>query len=279
MKNELTFALITGASCGLGKHYAIELAKRGNNVLLVAKKNEDLPQLSEFITKTYNVASFYFETDLTNIHSLEKMIIWVNSSYSVNILINNVGAGGTAKFEQVSPNYINNIIQLNIRALTYITHQLLPNLKATKKPSFVLNVSSMAAFCPMGYKTVYPASKKYIQFFSEGLNYELHDKNVTVATVFPGPMKTNAEVSERIEKQGFMIKKLLVTPKIVAKVSLEKLFSGKTFIIVGMANKINYLLLKIVPTSLIVPLLAKTFKKELTDNSISYESAFNHSRI
>ena len=111
------------------------------------------------------------------------------------------------------------------------------------------------------------------------MNYELHDKNVTVATVFPGPMKTNADVSERIEKQGFMIKNLLVAPKIVAKVSLEKLFSGKTFIIVGMANKINYLLLKIVPTSLIDPLLAKTVKKELTDNSISYESDFNPSRI
>ena len=61
MKNELTFALVTGASSGLGKNYAIELAKRGNNVLLVAKKNEGLHQLSEFITKTYNVASYYFE--------------------------------------------------------------------------------------------------------------------------------------------------------------------------------------------------------------------------
>lgn len=279
MENELTFALITGASCGLGKHYAIELAKRGNNVLLVAKKNEDLPQLSEFITKTYNVASFYFETDLTNIHSLEKMIIWVKSSYSVNILINNVGAGGTAKFEQVSPNYINNIIQLNVRALSYITHQLLPNLIDSKRPSFILNVSSMAAFCPMGYKTVYPASKKYIQFFSEGLKYEFHDKNITVAVVFPGPMKTNADVCKRIEKQGFMINLTLQTAESIAKASLNKLFSGKTFIIVGLVNKINYLLLKIIPAGLIIPLLAKTFKKELTDNSISYESSFNHSRI
>ena len=64
MKNELIFALVTGASSGLGKNYAIELAKRGNNVLLIAKKNEGLPQLSEFIKKTYNVASFYFETDM-----------------------------------------------------------------------------------------------------------------------------------------------------------------------------------------------------------------------
>lgn len=276
MKNELTFALITGASRGLGKYYAIELAKRGDNVLLVAKKNEGLPQLSEFITKTYNVASFYFETDLTNVHSLEKMITWVKTSYSLNILINNVGAGGTAKFEQVSSNYINNIIQLNIRALSYITHQLLPNLMETKKRAFILNVSSMAAFCPMGYKTVYPASKKYIQFFSEGLNYELHDKNVTVATVFPGPMKTNTDVSERIEKQGFIAKFSLETPEEVAKISLNKLFLGKTFIIVGVANKINYLLLKIIPTGLIAPLLSKILKKELTDNPILYETAFSN---
>jgi len=276
MKNELTFALVTGASSGLGKNYAIELAKRGNNVLLIAKKNEGFLQLSEFITKTYKVASFYFETDLTNVHSLEKMITWVESSYSINILINNVGVGGTAIFERVSSNYINNIIQLNIRALTYITHQLLPNLIATKKRAFILNVSSMAAFCLMGYKSVYPASKKYIQFFSEGLNYELHDKNVTVATVFPGPMKTNTDVSERIEKQGFIAKFSLETPEEVAKISLNKLFLGKIFIIVGVANKINYLLLKIIPTGLIAPLLSKILKKELTDNPISYETAFSN---
>ena len=168
MKEELTYALITGASMGLGKSSAIDLARRGKHLLLVAKKNERLPQLCEYIQNSFNVQAHYFETDLTNFHSLEALTTWANNNYSIDVLINNVGMGGTVKFELVNPTYVNNIIQLNIRALSFITHQLLPNLIKTKHNAYILNVSSMAAFCPMGYKSVYPASKKFIQHFSQG---------------------------------------------------------------------------------------------------------------
>lgn len=87
-------------------------------------------------------------------------------------------------------------------ATSLLTHQLLPNLQKSSK-AYVLNVSSLAAFSPIGYKTVYPASKAFIHSFSRGLYQELKDTNVFVSVVNPGPMKTNAEVSRRIEEQGF----------------------------------------------------------------------------
>ena len=130
----------------------------------------------------------------------------------------------------------------------------------------------MAAFCPMGYKSVYPASKKFIHHFSQGLNYELKETNVSVAAVFPGPMKTNENVTKRIEKQGFLANTCLQTPDSVATTALNKLFEGKTFIIVGLLNKINWLLLKLIPSDLIIPLLTATLKKELTSKNLSHES-------
>ncbi len=270
MKKKSTYALITGASMGLGKSFAIDLARRGKNLLLVAKKNEHLPQLCKYIQNTYKVKAHCFETDLINLQSLQAMTIWANNGYAIDVLINNVGIGGTVKFESVNPSYVNNIIQLNIRAFSYITHQLLPNLIKTDHNAYILNVSSMAAFCPMGYKSVYPASKKFIHHFSQGLNYELKESNVSVATVFPGPMKTNENVSKRIEKQGFLVKTCLQTPDSVANISLNKLFDGKTFIIVGILNKINWFLLKLIPSDLIVPILTATIKKELTTKNLSY---------
>lgn len=276
MKATNSFALITGASKGLGRCYAIDLASRGQNVLLVAKKNEHLPELSEYIIHNYNVKAHYFETDLTNLHSLKKMTDWVNNNYSLDILINNVGTGGTIKFEEASLDYINNIIQLNIRALSFITNKLLPNLLKSQGQSFILNVSSMAAFCPIGYKSIYAASKKFIHYFSMGLQQELKDSNILVSTVFPGPMPTNGEITERIKKQGLLGQLFLQSPENVAKISLDSLFNRKPFIIVGLLNKINWFLLKIIPKDLIVPIISNTFKRELTIKNISYETSITH---
>lgn len=273
MKTTNSFALITGASKGLGRCYAIDLASRGKNVLLVAKENEDLPQLSAYLIKKYHVKADYFETDLTDISCLKKMTDWVNTNYSTNILINNAGTGGTIKFVEASPDYTNNIILLNIRALSYITNKLLPNLMKSEESSFILNVSSVAAVCPIGYKSIYAASKKFIQCFSMGLEQELKGSNVSVATVFPGPMPTNRNTTKNIEKQGFLGRLFVQTPENVAKVSLDSLFNKKSFIIVGLLNRITWFSLKIMPESLIIALLSNTIKRDLSIKNISYETS------
>ena len=121
----------------------------------------------------------------------------------------------------------------------------------------------MAAFCPMAYKSIYPASKKFIQHFSEGLNHELSSYNIKVATVYPGPMKTNADVSARIEEQGFIAKLSLQSTKDVARQSLLKLFKGKSTIVVGFLNKLNRTLMYLIPKALLIPMISNALKKEL----------------
>ncbi len=272
-KNKITeavssFALITGASKGLGKAFAIELAKKKINLLLVALPDDGLPGLCENLKESYKIKCHYFETDLTGKNSIEELCNWATGNFGINILINNAGMGGSMEFELAEAKYLDNIISLNIRALTLLTHRLLPELKSHKQ-SYILNVSSMASFSPMAYKTIYSASKVYIQYFTRGLFEELKGTGVFVSVVHPGPMKTNIHVRERISKQGMFCKFGLLTPEYVAEKSLEKLFRYNSLIILGWFNHLCWLAMKTVPLWISLPVITKIFKKELAATGTS----------
>jgi short-subunit dehydrogenase len=144
-------------------------------------------------------------------------------------------------------------------ATSLITHQLLPNL--LKQPqAYILNVSSMAAFSPIGFKTVYPASKTFVHSFSRGLHEELKDTNVFVSVVNPGAMKTNPDVSKRIEKQGFLGKLTLLDPTKVANYCIKQLFKKDSVIVV---NPVSWIIMKILPIWIKLPLMTSVIKKEI----------------
>ena len=254
------YALITGASQGLGKYLALDLAKRKYNILLVALPNENLANLALEIEKL-NVKVAFLETDLTKKENIIELAEWTNK-FSIEVLINNAGCGGSKYINNASFDYIDTIIQLNIRATSLITKLLIPNLTKQSK-SYILNISSMAAFSPIGFKTVYPASKKFIEYFSQGLQEELKSQNVTVSVVYPGPMKTNPDVSKRIAEQSKFVNAGVVELEDVAKISLNGLFKGKTRIIPGKLNKFSRYILAVLPLKTKVSLLSKAVKKEI----------------
>lgn len=252
------YAVVTGASQGLGKAIAEELAKKGIPLILVSLPKQNLNELSKKLTDKYNTDVRYFETDLTENKNVFGLCNWINQHFSVNILINNAGTGGSKRFLDARVEYLNQIIQLNITATTILTHQLLPNLMKQRK-AYILNVSSMAAFSPIGFKTVYPASKTFVHSFSRGLYEELKNTNVFVSVVNPGAMKTNEEITSRIEKQGFLGKLTLKDPEKVAKRCVRKLFKRDSVIII---NRLGWLMMKLLPIWIKLPLLTKAIKKE-----------------
>lgn len=258
-KSEESFVVITGASQGLGKEFALEFAKRKMNLILVSLPNQGLLNLSNEITTKYNVKTSYYETDLSVSDNVLSLSNWINKNFDIYILINNAGTGGTKKFIDAKVDYINTIMQLNVVATSILTHQLLPNLMKQKQ-SYILNVSSMAAFSPIGYKTVYPASKTFIHSFSRGLYQELKDTNVFVSVVNPGAMKTNDEIKSRIEKQGFLGKLTLLDPEKVAQYCIKQLFKKDTVI---MVNPISWAILKILPIGIRLPLMTRAIKREI----------------
>lgn len=259
MSTKESYAVVTGASQGLGKAFAENLAKKKINVILISLPNQNLKEISDEIAVSYHVKTYYYEVDLSINENVLKLTDWLNESFNIHILINNAGLGGTKKFVDASPQYINSILQVNVTATSLITHQLLPNLLRQPK-AYILNVSSMAAFSPIGFKTVYPASKTFIHSFSRGLYEELKDTNVFVSVVNPGAMKTNPDVCKRIEKQGFLGKLTLLDPDKVAEYSIAQLFKRDSVI---MVNPVSWLIMKILPIWIRLPLMTNAIKKEI----------------
>lgn len=253
------FAVITGASRGLGKSFAKELSKKGNNLILISLPNERLSSFCKELEEQFKVKAIFYETDLSEKENLYAVADWINENYKIDILINNVGIGGTRKFDEVKTSYIEKMIRLNIMATSILTHRLLPNLKARTKAN-VLNISSLAGYSPIGYKTVYPASKAFVYSFSRGLYQELKDTSVCVSVVAPGPMKTNGNTTNRIKKQGFFARVTLLDPDDLARYCVKQLKKRKAVIRV---NRFSRLVLKLVPTRISLSIITSRFKKEL----------------
>ncbi len=261
MKNNL-FTLITGASTGLGKELAIECARRKMNLILVSLPGENLPELCANLSACYQVVACHYETDLTDKEKVERLAAWVIANFSVNVLINNAGAGGTRLLETTPIDYIDRLIQLNIRATSMLVRLLIPELKMHRK-AYILNVSSMAAFSPLPYKTVYPASKAFVYHFTRGLKAELRNTNIKVSVVNPGPILTNPDVVARIQKQGVLGRLSLIPASAIARISVAELIRGRAVIIPGYLNRINVMLMGLIPSGIKLSLSSRIIQREL----------------
>ncbi|QZT37200.1 SDR family NAD(P)-dependent oxidoreductase [Halosquirtibacter xylanolyticus] len=262
--NNKTFAVVTGASQGLGKAFAIEIASLNRDLILVSLPNQGLKDVAEEIKGKYHVEVIFFETDFTTNENIIQLAGLINKEFNIDILINNAGIGGTRSFSEVNLDYINTILQVNIHATTILTHQLLPNLKRQHQ-AYILNVSSIAAFSPVGYKTVYPASKLFIHSFSRGLREELKNTGVSISVIHPGAMATNPEITSRIEKQGFMGKLTLIKTDRIAKYAIARLLKKEPIVVL---SKLTFFTSKILPEWLTIPLMTRIVKREITNETI-----------
>ena len=271
-KNKL-YTLITGASTGLGKEFAIECAQRKMNLILLSLPNENLDILGKELSTTYGIQVAYKEVDLTVRKSVEELANWIKENFAVNMIINNAGIGGTHVFIDSCIDYLDNIIQLNMRAMTLFTRLLLPELQKHSK-AYILNVSSLAAFSPVPYKTIYPASKAFIYHFTRGLRAELKGSNTNVSVLNPGPIMTNSDVSKRINGQTQYIKLSIMTPERIAQIAIRKLLKGKSVIIPGFMNRFSFFMIKMTPIRFRINVGTSIFKRDLK-RKISHESIDN----
>jgi hypothetical protein len=167
------------------------------------------------------------------------------------------------RFEDASCEYLDKIIHLNIRATTMLTRLLLPELMLHKK-ALILNIASMAAYGPIPYKTIYPASKAFIYSFSRGLSKELRGTGVKVVVVNPGQIVTNPVVAYRIITQGFLGKIGLLTVGKIAQEALSAAERGKEVVVPGSLNKLNRILLKWLPENMRLNIMERIIRKELS---------------
>lgn len=258
--NNLT--VITGASQGLGYAFARTCAKLKRDLILVSLPGENLEKTARDLQLEYNIRVIFFETDLTKLDNIKKLSDDL-ALYRINMLINNAGMGGTKKFEEASVDYIQNIISLNIQSLVVLTHQLLP-LFCKNQQNYILNIASLAAFSPMPYKTVYPASKSFVLSFSRGLSKEVKNLNIHVGVSCPGGFATNVDVAKRINSHKGIIKKSILTPKEIAEISISQLLNKKYVIIPGRINKLSAFFQKLIPVQTQLNLMGNKLQKEIS---------------
>ncbi|WP_373521941.1 SDR family NAD(P)-dependent oxidoreductase [Aquiflexum sp.] len=241
------FALITGASEGLGKSLALECANKGMDILLVSLPSTGLPELKLLLDQNFEVFVDYLEIDLTDDESCHYLIEYVKSKeYPISFLINNAGVGGNYQFGNQDFAVFNRMIQLNIKALTMITHGMI-NVLAKNSQSFILNVSSMIIHFEGPYKQVYGATKSFIFYFSKSLSIELKDKNIQVTVLCPGGINSNIKMA-RINNQCNLLQQISVLyPEEVAAYSIEKTMKGKNVIIPGKIVNLYFIFSKLLP--------------------------------
>lgn len=259
----MKYTLITGSSKGIGVEMAYVCAQRKMNLLLVSLPNENLSDITRDISHKYGVETDYFETDLSKDKNIQNVLKWVKErEYDVNFLINNVGIGGIGPFESYSEEYINNTININIKATTKLCYFFLPELKKNA-PSFLLNNSSMMANFSCPYKSVYSASKIYIKNFSRALREEFKPFNISVSTLQPGATPTTELVRNQVESGGRLARISLTEPKLVAEVAISKTLAKKKYIIPGWHNKVIVFILSLLPPSVKIQLVLHSTKSML----------------
>ena len=242
------FALITGASSGIGACFARALAARGRNLVLVARSRDKLEALARELAATHSLRVEVIEQDLSAGGAVERVAaILKERGIAVDLLVNNAGFGAQGEFWELPLDRQREMLGLNIVALTELTHLLLPAM-VERHCGGVINVSSTAGFQPVPYTSVYAATKAYVTSFSMGLAEELRAYGVKVLALCPGGTATNffhASQWSEIEFAGG-----LQSPEAVVEAGLRALDRGRSLAVTRLLDRLMLFGERLVPRQL-----------------------------
>jgi uncharacterized protein len=182
-------ALITGASTGIGSIYAHRLAQRGYDLILVARDQKRLTDLAKDITAKTGRKADILPADLTVKADLKRVEDRLRSDKTITALVNNAGFGGSAKLIDSDVDDMDNMIQLNVTALTRLTSSALPGFIQRSK-GLIINISSIVALSPELLNGVYSGTKAFVVNLTQSLHNEVKDKGIRVQAVLPGATAT-----------------------------------------------------------------------------------------
>ena len=254
MKLDGCNALITGASAGIGREFARQLADRARTLVLVARREERLNELRDELRNRNTQFSVHVRVvDLCDKSQIDALVHWLEQEkIDIDLLINNAGLGDYGAFATSDPERDDRIIQLNIAALTLLTRSLLPPMITTKRGA-ILNVSSSAGFLPIPGMAVYAATKAYVNSFSEALRAELRRTGLSVIALCPGPVHT--EFGEMAKRPGREPERgpefVYVSVEQVVRDALAAIEADRPLVIPGFALKLGMFLVRLTPISIL----------------------------
>lgn len=257
----MSYALITGASKGIGKAIAQQLAARKCNLLLVARSAEMLEQVAKELTEKYGVKTAQLAIDLSEENAAQKLFNWcTENNYPVNILVNNAGYGLSGAFDKYTLSENQNMLQLNMLVPAALTQLFLPHL-LVQPQAYILNVASSAAYQSVPGLSLYAATKAFVLNFSRGLHQELKNKTVSVTCVSPGATDTDFVVRAQLGPKGLKAaNQVNMTPEAVAKIAVKALFAKKPEVITGTVNKLGAFLSWLLPKGLVERIAMRVYQ-------------------
>ncbi|MTB53522.1 SDR family oxidoreductase [Lewinella sp. W8] len=228
--------LITGASSGIGKELARIHAERKRDLVIVARRKEELQELKEELEGKHGVTVKVIAKDLTAPAAAKEIFQELEgANITVDYLFNNAGFGGRGLFHEQDWGMLNGMIDLNVTALTELTHRFLPGMVQRGRGK-ILNTSSTAGFMPGPLQAVYFATKAYVNSFSQAVASEVENSGVTVTALCPGAVKTEfGEVADMDDTDMFENAR---SPRYTAERGYEAMEAGKLEVITETGLKV-----------------------------------------
>jgi len=254
-------ALITGASSGIGKDLAQIHAEKGGDLIIIARREEKLNTLKQELESTYDTEVRVVVKDLTNSNACEDIYSEVSESgIEVEYLINNAGFGGHGKFHEQDPDYQQQMIDLNIKALTKLTRLFLPEM-VERNSGRIMQVASTAGLIPGPLQAVYFATKSYVLSLSQAIAEEVSDTNVTCTALCPGATET--EFVEQANLEGTnLIESGMEKSRSVAEKGYNAMVKGKLIEITDIKLKITLdWIVPLMPRKMVLKTARKTQEK------------------
>ncbi len=254
------FALVTGASGGIGFELAKCAASDGYHVLLVARSEDQLKTNTTAIARNYGVKALYFKADLSDYSQVVGLSNYIRENeLMIEILVNNAGFGDYGWFKETSWQKEYQMMQLNVLALTHLTKEIIPSMIKIGQGR-ILNISSVAGFFPGPKMAVYSATKAFVSSFSRALNLELKSDGITSTVLCPGPTRTGFAGAAGMSESKLFNTMPLASAEHVARKGYKAMMKGKAMMIPGFLNKLMICISKLIPVKWLGHMTLKIMK-------------------
>jgi uncharacterized protein len=255
-------ALITGASTGIGFEFAKLLAADGYNLVLIARDEQKLREISASLASKFDISVKIYAKDLSVTGDIETLVHQIREvAGTIEVLVNNAGFGLAGAFVDTDLARELEMIQLNVVSLVIFT-KLWAKEMVQRKGGKILNIASTAAFQPGPLMAIYYATKAFVLSFSEALAEELKGSGVTVTALCPGPTATQFSKRAKLEKSRLFKGGIIpvLDAATVAKIGYDALSKGDPVAIPGLINKIGVFSVRLTPRKLVTQ-IAKQVNK------------------
>jgi uncharacterized protein len=250
------WALITGASAGIGTALARELSMQGTHVALTARRKDRLEQLARELEQKHGVKTAVTTADLTRPEGPEQIHAFTTTNkIEVELLINNAGFGAYGELPSVEVDRLLDMVQVNCSAVVHLTRLYLPEMVA-RGSGDILIVASTAAFQAVPYISTYAATKAFDLLFAEGLSEEMRPHGVRVCALCPGSTESEFHIVAGQEKFARRVE----SAEKVARTGLKALAAGKSYVISGLGNYLGAQGERLVPRRFVTKIAGNMFR-------------------